>query len=187
MPYIEDATNTETMNDQIYNEAVDLRDKLTGDDGVFTKITDAITGENGYVGALNDAKTTTEQLNDQTGVLAEQIKNLTETELTGKNGAIKAIKGYNTELQTTISRLRGLKEDYDKLKKTMADKLPNKIPGEIPAAEKKEDPKPKTTTTTTNTNKDTKPTTNTNKLNKDKVIGAYNEIMSGRAGNGDAR
>ena len=165
-------------------EGEKLRENLTGNSGVLSMISEDLSTKDGYTTSIEDAAKKTIALDTATAGLNTQLQQETKD----LQNVIKKVSSYNATLEKASQDLRALQKDYDNLKKTMADKLPNKIPGEIPAAEKKEDSKPKTTTTTTtNTNKDTKPTTNTNKLNKDKVIGAYNEIMSGRAGNGDAR
>lgn len=180
MPYIEGTTTS--MNEQIYDEAKELRDNLTGENGVFPQITDAITGEDGYVGALNNANTATEALNDATSALADQIKDLTEKELTGKDGALDTIKKYNTTLDDTIGRLQKLNEDYQTLRKTMAEDLNPNVPGKIPEAEKKADEKSSSTKTSSNNTTTTIKPTNNNKVSEAKAVAAYNWINGGRRG-----
>lgn len=184
-PYIENATSN--MNKTLADEAKELRNKLTGEDGVITNITKALVDEEGLRPALEDI---VEAITGEGG-LDEAMTSLTES-LADENAeldkGIEKITAYTKGLAEALEWLKTAQETIKDLQNITVGELVYETSAPLPEeAKPKEEPKPAATTTTTTTKPAAKPATNTNKLNKDRVLAAYNEIMSGRAGNGDAR
>ena len=179
-PYIEDATST--MNSTLEKEADELRKKLTGPDGVIKEVTNAIAGENGLRPALEDA---TKAIVGENGLdaamdsLADSLENQNKKLTEGMENIEKYTKGLAAALDWLATAQNAIKDLQD----ITIGELVSETSAPLPEEAKSEEPKPVVTTTTTTA----KPATNTNKLNKDRVLAAYNEIMSGRAGNEDAR
>lgn len=175
------------MNKTLADEAKELRNKLTGEDGVITNITKALVDEEGLRPALEDI---VEAITGEGG-LDEAMTSLTES-LADENAeldkGIEKITAYTKGLAEALEWLKTAQETIKDLQNITVGELVYETSAPLPEeAKPKEEPKPAATTTTTTTKPAAKPATNTNKLNKDRVLAAYNEIMSGRAGNGDAR
>ena len=179
-PYIEDATST--MNSTLEKEADELREKLTGPNGVIKEVTNAIAGENGLRPALEDA---TKAIVGENGLdaamdsLADSLENQNKKLTEG----MENIKKYTEGLAAALDWLKTAQDAIKDLQDITVGELVSETSAPLPEEAKSEEPKPAVITTTTTA----KPATNTNKLNKDRVLAAYNEIMSGRAGNEDAR
>ena len=173
-PYIQDATST--MNDTLTTEAEELRDKLTGPDGVITdvkkalideetglrpaleKATNAIIGEKGLNNAMDSLANS---LEDQNKKLADGMDN---------------IKKYTKGLAAAIDWLKTAQDAIKDLQNITVGELVYETSAPLPKDAKS------TATTKSATN-----ATISNTLSESRVQAAYNEIMSGRAGNGSAR
>lgn len=155
-PYIQDATST--MNDTLKTEAEELRNKLTGPDGVITDVKKAlIDEETGLRPALEDAAnaiTGENGLNNAMDSLTDSFKNQNEKLTEGMNN----IKKYTEELAAAVDWLSKAQEAINDLQKINTDNLVYETKAPLPEDAKPAEEKPTSTSTSTMESATTKKT-----------------------------